>query len=160
MRRKILESTQRNALFTEKELKVVKMKLDGLMNREIARQLRVSEEDVSQTLSRVRNKIRKVEDSILLFESLNLINGGIEFRLSDKGKRLLASARTARRRIMTIITFDKQLKETENILSESDYPNPFQPSSTIAPMVRRTEFSQRIHSRYDKLYGDLYETLD
>jgi predicted DNA-binding protein YlxM (UPF0122 family) len=138
-------------IFTEKELKVLKLKLQGIMNREIAQQLNVSEEDISQTLSKIRQKIHKVEDSIRLCESLGLIESGPRFRLTDEGKRLIAKSRVARQRFLApVIMGPKPRLFESNEILKNFYPSArlshFQPSSLIyrsAPWMMHSIYIQK-----------------
>jgi len=123
-------------IFTTKELEVLKLKLSGMMNREIAQKLNVSEEDVSQTLSNVRQKIRKVEDSIRLFERMELIESGPRFKLTEEGKRLLTRARVVRRRFLAPVMMEAkrifiQYDDISGTFYTSMRPTPFQPTNRI-----------------------------
>ena len=73
-------------MFTEKELKAFKLKLQGLMNKEIAKSMNVSESDISQTLSRLRRKIVTVQDSIALLTDMGVIREGAKYVLTEKGR--------------------------------------------------------------------------
>lgn len=74
-------------MFTEKELKMMSMKIKGQSNKEIAVDLCVSEPDVSQTLSRMRNKITSVKDSIALLSEIGILKEGPKMVLTEKGRQ-------------------------------------------------------------------------
>jgi len=75
-------------LFTEKEIKVARMRLEGLMNKEIAQKLNVSEADISQTISRLTDKIKTVQDSVGLLVDMDVVKEGPKYTLTEKGRRL------------------------------------------------------------------------
>lgn len=75
-------------MFTSKELQIARMKLQGLMNKEIAQKLGVSDAYISQTLNRLSTKIRGVQDSIELLKNMNVIQEGPKYVMTDKGRRL------------------------------------------------------------------------
>jgi len=75
-------------MFTKKELEAFRLKLRGLMNKEIAENLRVSESDISQTLSRLREKIKTVQDSITLLMEMGVIREGPKYVLTEKGRAM------------------------------------------------------------------------
>jgi len=75
-------------MFSKKELDVIRMKMRGLMNKDIAKNLGVSEPDISQTLKRLREKVRTVQDSIELLTSLGMIKEGPKYVLTEKGRAL------------------------------------------------------------------------
>lgn len=74
--------------FTDKELKVARMRLQGLMNKEIAQELTVSEADISQTISRLTGKVKTVQDSVELLMKMDVIHEGPKHILTEKGRRL------------------------------------------------------------------------
>jgi DNA-binding CsgD family transcriptional regulator len=74
-------------MFTEKELKMMSMKIKGQSNKEIAAELSVSEPDVSQTLARMRNKITSVKDSIELLSEIGILKEGPKLVLTEKGRQ-------------------------------------------------------------------------
>lgn len=82
-----------DSIFSDKEVNVAKLKMNGLLNKEIADKLRVSEEDISQTLTRIRSKIKKVEDSIQLFEQLGIIKKENRFKMSAEGINIMNRSR-------------------------------------------------------------------
>lgn len=59
---------------TERQLQIAKLKHEGLTNREIARRLKTSESNVSQTLKTVINKIETVQDSTNILIEMGLIS--------------------------------------------------------------------------------------
>lgn len=75
-------------MFTEKELNVARMRLEGLMNKEIAQKLNVSEADISQTISRLTEKIKTVQDSVELLMNMDVVKEGPKYTLTEKGRRL------------------------------------------------------------------------
>jgi transcriptional regulator with XRE-family HTH domain len=99
----------KTGIMTSRELEIAKLKAKGLLNREIAKQLDVSPEYVSQTLAGIMQKIEKVEDSIKLLEELSLVESGTRFRLSTKGKQLVG-ARRLQVRVRSMVTFDRAPK--------------------------------------------------
>lgn len=64
------------------------MRLEGLMNKEIAQELNVSEADISQTISRLTEKVKTVQDSIGLLTNMDIIQEGPKYILTEKGRRL------------------------------------------------------------------------
>jgi len=80
-----------NKIFTEKELKVFGMKREGLSNKDIAKKLNVSEADISQTLMRIKRKIKTVRDSIELLMSIGVIKEGPKYVLTPEGRELTES---------------------------------------------------------------------
>ena len=75
-------------MFTDKELKVARMRLEGLMNKQIAQKLDVSEADISQTISRLTGKVKTVQDSVELLKKMDVIQEGPKYILTEKGRRL------------------------------------------------------------------------
>jgi len=75
-------------MFTPKELKVAKMKLEGLMNNKIAETLKVSEADISQTLSRLSRKVKTVQDSTKLLMDIGMIQEGPKYVMTEEGRKL------------------------------------------------------------------------
>ena len=75
-------------MFTDKELKVAKMRLEGLKNNRIAEQLQVSEADISQTLSRLSRKIKTVQDSTRLLLDIGVIQEGPKYVMTETGRKL------------------------------------------------------------------------
>jgi len=75
-------------LLTEKELKIASMKLKGLANKEIATELNVSEPYISQTLAKIRLKIRSVKDSVSLLTQMGLLPKEPMLILTEKGREL------------------------------------------------------------------------
>lgn len=64
------------------------MKLVGSMNKEIAQELDVSEADISQTISRLTEKVKTVQDSVELLMKMDVIQEGPKYILTEKGRRL------------------------------------------------------------------------
>ena len=75
-------------MFTDKELKVARLRLEGLMSKDIAKKLNVSEPDVSQTISRLTKKVKTVGDSIELLMKMDIIVEGPKYILTEKGRKL------------------------------------------------------------------------
>lgn len=75
-------------MFTEKEVQIARMKLQGLMNKEIAQKLGVSDAYISQTLSRWSAKIKTVQDSVGLLMKMNIIQEGPKYVMTEKGRKL------------------------------------------------------------------------
>lgn len=75
-------------MFTDKEIQVARMKLQGLMNKEIAETLGVSDADISQTLSRLTGKVKTVQDSTELLMKMGVIQEGPRYVLTKKGRKL------------------------------------------------------------------------
>ena len=75
---------------TEKELKIIAMRYKGLKSRQIAKALKVSEPDVSQTLSRIVGKIESVQDTLDLLCDIGIIKHDSEIELTESGQALLA----------------------------------------------------------------------
>lgn len=76
------------SLFTPKELKVAKMKREGLMNNKIAEELRVSEADISQTLSRLSRKLTNIQNSTKLLMEIGVIREGPKYVMTEEGRGL------------------------------------------------------------------------
>ena len=72
--------------FTEKELKMMSMKIKGHSNKDIAAEMNVSEPDVSQTLARMRSKITSVKDSVALLTQIGILHEGPKLVLTEKGR--------------------------------------------------------------------------
>ena len=72
------------------------MRLAGLMNKEIAQELDVSEADISQTIRRLTGKVKTVQDSVELLTKMGVIHEGPKYMLTDKGRRL---ARIPKRKV-------------------------------------------------------------
>jgi len=71
---------------TKTQLKVLRLRYEGLKNKEIAEKLGVSEPDVSQTLSRIANKLVSIQDVLASMKDLDLIERDIEIELTEQGK--------------------------------------------------------------------------
>ena len=76
---------------TEKELKILKLRYEGLKNKEIALKLGFSEPDVSQTLSRAVRRIATVDDTLATMYQLGVIKNDVEIELTEKGKEILGN---------------------------------------------------------------------
>ena len=75
-------------MFTDRELEVARMKLKGLMNKEVAKKLEVSEAYISQTINRITEKVKTVQDSIELLRGMEVIKEGPKYVLTEKGRKL------------------------------------------------------------------------
>lgn len=76
-------------MFTEIEINVARGKLQGKMNREVAGELRVSEEQIIKTTHSIRAKLRTAQDSITLYEETGLIRKEPRLQLTVEGKKHL-----------------------------------------------------------------------
>lgn len=113
---------------TDKELKIIKMRYKGLKNKEIAKALDVSEADVSQTLSRIANRIISIQDTLELMSRIGIIERDAEIRLTKSGQALLARWRQARpsrlnklKRASYVQRISRKELEIENREKISDY---------------------------------------
>ncbi|MEM3760647.1 MAG: LuxR C-terminal-related transcriptional regulator [Candidatus Bathyarchaeia archaeon] len=97
-----------SSLLTEKQKKILELKLKGMSNREIASALGSSDEYISQTLKQITSKIQTVKDTIELFTELGLIEKSPTFRLSEEGFNLLRSRRAQYKRYITTVTFNEK----------------------------------------------------
>ena len=95
-------------ILTEKQKEILKLKLEGRSNGEIAKKLSVSDEYISQTLKLVSGKIQTVKDSIELFTDLGLMESGPVFRLSEEGMNALRARRTRHSHFVTTVAFPKR----------------------------------------------------
>ena len=77
-----------DGVFTPRELKIARMKLDGRTHAQIAKTLRTSKPNISQTLSHVSAKITRIDDSIMLLKAIGLAGEPVSFVLTDKGEKL------------------------------------------------------------------------
>jgi len=64
------------------------MKLEGSMSKEIAEKLSVSEADVSQTLSRLRRKVKTIQDSTELLMEMGVVQEGPKYVMTEKGRKI------------------------------------------------------------------------
>ena len=62
----------KDTIFTRRELQIAKLRNGGLKSVEIARRLKVTKADVSQTLRRLDRKIRIIETSYYLMKEMSL----------------------------------------------------------------------------------------
>lgn len=124
--------SSKETILSPNELKILKLRLLGLTNKEIALKLDVSQEYISQAVGSVKRKIRKVEDSIALFEELEVIQRAPRFRLTKQGKEMIIERRARRSPFITMVLAKKgKYINDGRILSELDYPNSFFGDQTI-----------------------------
>jgi len=80
-------------VFTKRQIEIARLKIrDGLSNREIAKELGISETAVRQHLCRLREKIRTMHDSLELLTEIELITPS-RYKLTEKGRAIIRETR-------------------------------------------------------------------
>jgi transcriptional regulator len=75
--------------FTKKEVRVLKLRYEGLKSKEIAKKLGVSPSDICQTFSRITAKLVSTKDTIELLNNIGVIKNDLEITFTNKGQDLL-----------------------------------------------------------------------
>ncbi len=75
-------------MFTDRELEIARMRLKGQKNKDIAKKLGFSESYISQTVKKITQKVKTVQDSIVLLEGMEVIKEGPKYILTEKGRNL------------------------------------------------------------------------
>ena len=89
---------------TPKETNVLLLRYQGLKIAEIAEKLEVSPSDISQTLSRIENKLVSVADTLSLLHKIGVIKVDSEIILTPKGESILKGwAQTTASRMQALI---------------------------------------------------------
>lgn len=73
-------------LFTNEQLEIYKRWLLNKKNKEVARELSVSEAYVSQTLKKINEKIRNLKDSLPLLEKIGVVDSITPLKLTEEGR--------------------------------------------------------------------------
>lgn len=74
-------------VFSKKEIEILELYLKNKKNKEIAKDLDVSEPYISQTLSKIRIKLESIEDSLELLEGLGIVNTVSTIQLTETGRK-------------------------------------------------------------------------
>lgn len=105
-------------VFSVKEIEILKLYLQKKKNKEIAKDLEVSEPYISQTLSKIRSKLKSLEDSLELLESLGMIDTTSSIRLTETGRKSFTKNLTS----LEDFTKPKQI-----ISKDTSLPKPYIP---------------------------------
>ena len=79
-----------------KEMEILQLKQQGLKNKQIAEARHVSEADISQTLSRITEKINSIQDVFGLLQNMGMFENNKEIELTESGRALLNQVKELR----------------------------------------------------------------
>lgn len=77
-------------------MEILQSKRQGLKNKQIAEIRHVSEANISQTLSRITEKINSIQDVFGLLQNMGLFESNKEIELTNSGRALLNQANQLR----------------------------------------------------------------
>ena len=81
---------------TAKEIEILQLKRKGLKNKQIAEMREVSEADISQTLSRITEKINSIQDVFGVLQNIGVLKNDVEIELTESGRTFLNELRETR----------------------------------------------------------------
>ena len=111
-----------NSVFTDKQVKILELRIQGLRNKEIANKLNVSDVDVSQTINKIREKIKKVDDTLSLFENMGIIENKNTLRLSDKAEIILNRISEEKQQLQNLQMNTNLASKTNRVTSFTEKP--------------------------------------
>lgn len=138
-------------MFTEKELKMMSMKIKGHSNKDIAAEMNVSEPDVSQTLARMRSKITSVKDSVALLTQIGILHEGPKLVLTEKGREFSKKLETEFKKMYTVNTcevklqphmFGKQVFGSQTWLTNIYGEKPFRRNNSPVIIMDKTAYTE------------------
>jgi len=133
-------------IFTQREQKIMQLRLSGSSNREIAEELNVTDPAITQTFRRIRKKIRAIKDSSHLLMQLGIMETGPDFRLTETGLRKMSLSLPEMRHISSQITrmeetYPITLKEGKNVSERIFLVKNLHPATTTTDIVRKPAYS-------------------